>query len=75
MDNQYSDKRFGTIAVEKGFVTKDQLIEAMNLQIEQEIDGMERRLIGSLLYSLGYITLDQIDEVLEILKNLKTDTV
>ena len=68
MGNPYTDKRFGTIAVEKGFITKDQLIEAINLQIQQDIDGMEHRLIGSILYSLGYITLDQIDEVLQILK-------
>ena len=75
MGNEYTDKRFGTIAVEKGFITKEQLIEAINLQIEQDIEGMEHRLIGSLLYSLGFITLDQIDEVMEIIEKLKTDKV
>ena len=59
------EKRFGTVAVEKGFITKEQLKEAINVQIEQDLDGLERRLIGSILFSLGYMTIDQVNEVIK----------
>ncbi len=59
------EKRFGTIAVEKGFTKKEQIIEAMKQQVEEDLDGKEHRRIGSILYSLGYITIPQINEVLE----------
>ena len=59
------EKRFGTIAVEKGFTTKEQIIEAMKQQVGEDLDGKEHRRIGSILYGLGYITIPQINEVLE----------
>jgi hypothetical protein len=59
------EKRFGTVAVEKGFTTKEHILEAMRLQVEENLDGKEHRRIGSILYSLGSITLPQINEVLE----------
>ena len=62
------ENRFGTIAVKKGFVTKEQVLEAMKIQMERNLDGLEHRLIGSILYSMGYITLPQIDEVAEAVK-------
>ena len=31
------EKRFGNIAIEKGFITPQQLIEALNIQITGEI--------------------------------------
>jgi hypothetical protein len=60
--------RFGTIAVKKGFVTKEQVLEAMKIQMDRDLDGLEHRLIGSILYSMGYMTLQQIDEVAEDVK-------
>ncbi|MBW2615789.1 MAG: hypothetical protein JRD02_06410 [Deltaproteobacteria bacterium] len=65
------EERFGTIAVKKGFVTKEQVLEGMKVQMERNLDGLEHRLIGSILYSMGYITLPQIDEVAEDVKNGK----
>lgn len=65
------ENRFGTIAVKKGFVTKEQVLEAMKIQMERNLDGLEHRLIGSILYSMGYITLPQIDEVAEAVKKGK----
>ena len=62
------EERFGTIAVKKGFVTKEQVLEAMKVQMERDLEGLEHRLIGSVLYSMGYIALPQIDEVAEAVK-------
>jgi hypothetical protein len=58
-------KRFGVIAVDKGFITVEQLLEAMTIQIQDGIEGKKHRLIGQILLSLGYLTSSQIDEVME----------
>ena len=57
--------RFGTIAVEKGFLTKEQLLEALSIQAKENIETDTHRLIGQILLDLGYMTEDQIDDVLE----------
>ena len=64
MTTQKTDKRFGTVAVEKGFITKEELFEVIKIQISDELKDNERRLIGQILYDKGYITTDQIDDVL-----------
>ena len=64
MTTQKIDKRFGTVAVEKGFITKEELFEVIKIQISDELQNNERRLIGQILYDKGYITTDQIDDVL-----------
>ena len=58
-------KRFGVIAVEKGFINVEQLLEAMTIQIQEGTEGKKHRLIGQILLSLGYLTSTQIDEVME----------
>ena len=59
--------RFGVTAIKEGFIKKDQLLEAIGIQIEDELEGMEIRLIGSILYGMNYLTLEQINEVLNIM--------
>jgi len=70
MGVDFVEDRFGTIAVRNGFVTKEQVLEAMKIQMERDLDGLEHRLIGSILYSMGYMTLQQIDEVAEAVKKV-----
>ena len=69
MDSENIEMRFGTIALEKGFVTANQVIEAMNIQILEDIEKQEYRLIGSILLDQGLLTLSQIDEVLKDMVN------
>ena len=57
-------KRFGSIAIAKGFINKDQFIEAMAVQIENELEGVKPKPIGTILLSMEYMTRDQIEEVL-----------
>jgi hypothetical protein len=57
-------KRFGVIAIEKGFVTAEQLIHAIEEQIRDEIGGKRHRLIGEILCEKGVMTKEQCDEVL-----------
>ena len=68
MTVEVRDKRFGVIAVEKGFVTKEQLFEALKIQIEEDLQKKKHNLIGLILIKLGYLTHDQADEILLAMK-------
>ena len=57
-------KRFGVIAIEKGFITAEQLIGAIEEQIRDEVAQDRHRLIGEILCEKGYMTKEQCDEVL-----------
>ena len=59
------DKRFGALAIEKGFITLENLIEAMKIQILENLQGLDHRLIGQILWEEGYIKTEQINEVLK----------
>ncbi|MGB2689434.1 MAG: hypothetical protein WBC36_10655 [Desulfobacterales bacterium] len=59
------DKRFGAVAIEKGFITLEHLIDAMKIQILENSDGSDHRLIGQILWEEGYIKTEQINEVLK----------
>ena len=58
------DKRFGVVAVESGFITPEQLYEALKTQVMEELEGAKRRLVGQILFKMGYITSAQVEEVL-----------
>lgn len=64
--NQYCP-RFGEIAVEMGFVTEKQLIQALVEQIEDDFLNRPRRLIGTIFFEFGWITNEQIDIILVML--------
>lgn len=60
--------RFGAIAVHKGFITLDELKTAVLIQVDDDVNGREHRLLGSILFDRGRITESQIDSVLQELK-------
>ena len=63
------EKRFGTIAVEKGYITIDQLMDALDIQVREDLSGIKHRLIGKILYDLGFLTIDQIQRVLASMRS------
>jgi hypothetical protein len=65
---EHSDKRFGTVALEKGFINKAQLLEALKAQIEEELDQGKHRRIGAILHSLGYLPEAHAMEVLRAIR-------
>ena len=67
MTQEKLDKRFGIVAVENGFITSEQLIEAMKTQVYEDLEGSKHRLIGEILKEKEYITTIQIDEVLKFM--------
>jgi hypothetical protein len=71
METEHLEKRFGVLAVEKGFITADQVIEALRIQVMEDMQKGKHRLIGRILMEQGLITLAQINDLLSILgKNL-----
>ena len=59
------DKRFGAVAVEKGFINIENLYEAMKIQIQDDLSGSVHRPIGQILWELGVTNTEQIKEVLK----------
>ena len=60
-------KFFGEIALEKKFVTPDQLYEALTQQARAKVEGKGEKLLGQILLELGHITEDQVRQVLDVL--------
>jgi hypothetical protein len=58
-------RRFGTVAVGNGFITRDQLKAAFIEQVEEDLNGQGHRLIGTILYEKGWMTWEQVDVVLK----------
>ncbi len=58
---------FGKIAVDKGFITAEQLTEALAEQAMDSLSNRPHRFIGYILSVHGWITNEQIDIVLDIL--------
>jgi hypothetical protein len=59
------EERFGTIAQKKGYISWPQLLEALELQIEENTKKGEDRFIGEILCDLNFMTKLQIRDVLE----------
>jgi hypothetical protein len=57
-------RRFGVVALEKGFITLDQLAEAQHSQLLDNIKKGRHRPIGGILSKKGLLTMRQIAEVL-----------
>jgi len=76
IDKEISKKycgRFGMIAVDKGFVTADQLKEALIEQADDNLSNRPHRLIGRIFFDKGWITDAQIDIVMNELFKVKKE--
>ena len=57
------DRLFGLIAIVKGFITKETLLDALSIQIQEDLDLDPHRLLGEILLGLGQMDPGQIEEV------------
>ncbi len=62
-----NEVRFGKVAVDKGFITIDQMLNAIEVQVRENIAFGTHRKIGMILLEEDHITMDQINEVLKVL--------
>ena len=65
MQTEQLEKRFGDLAIERGFITEEQVFEAIKIQKAEEEKTGECRFIGRILLEQGLISVTQIDEILE----------
>ncbi len=66
LSNRYCPP-FGKIAVEMGFITAEQLTEALAEQAEDSLSNRPHRFIGYILSEHGWIDNEQLGIVLNIL--------
>ena len=59
------EKRFGTIAIDRGYITTGQLIETMSIQHREALSRAKHRSLGQILLDLGYLNATQIHVVLD----------
>jgi len=65
IDLDSAEKRFGLIAVKKGFITPKQLSHALEIQVMEDIEKGKHRLLGRILLEQSLITSPQIDVIVE----------
>ena len=58
------EERFGNIAIAKGFITPEELLDALRIQVQEETEKKQHHLIGQILLEQGVITGEQIQQVL-----------
>jgi len=64
MDKKHH-KRFGTIAVDKGYINEEQLVKALEIQAKENVMEGKHRLLGQIFVEEGLLTPAQVDEILE----------
>jgi len=57
-------KLFGEVAFEKGYISSEQLYEALAIQAKAEARNQPYRFLGQILIELGYLSEKQVLEVL-----------
>ena len=65
MQTEIIEERFGFIAEKKKLITMAQLLEALEIQVKENLWEGKHRFIGDILHGLGYITDIQINQVLD----------
>ena len=68
MEIEHLERRFGVTAVKKGYITSDQLVEALAIQVAEDISTGDHGPIGNILYEQRIITIGKINEVLGTIK-------
>ena len=64
---EHYEKRFGIIAIEKGFITPDELIKALTIQVREDIEHGTHRQIGEILLDQDIMSANQIEEVVKVI--------
>lgn len=61
--NKPKVRPFGEVAMGKGLITLDQLLNALNIQSMDNKEKGEHRLIGTILRDQGLLNDEQLDEI------------
>lgn len=63
MKTSYAEIKFSAVAVQKGFVTANQVVKAMSIQVSEDLMNGKYRPIESILLDEKLITSVQAEEV------------
>ncbi len=63
-----SNKRFGQVAVRKGYVSKEDVLKALDIQLDENLHTGKHRLIGRILLEQGLLTPGEVEDILRDLK-------
>ena len=58
------ERRFGVTAVESGYATIDQILNAIKIQIMEDVEKGRHRIVGEILIDQGVMNPSQINDVL-----------
>jgi len=61
---EHYEKRFGIIAIEKGYITAEDLIKGLTIQVDEDVRRIPHRFLGQIFFEMGLMTDKQVDEVL-----------
>ena len=67
MSSKHFENRFGMVALGKGYITADQLIESLKTQVKEDFEGKAHRRIGAILTTKGYMDHSEVNDVLRIM--------
>ena len=59
---------FGQIVIEEGFVDLDQLLECLDVQKMEDLEGKPHRLIGEIMLDRGYLNREELERAVRIMK-------
>ncbi|MFC1488771.1 hypothetical protein ACFL6B_02865 [Thermodesulfobacteriota bacterium] len=59
------EKRFGVVALEKGFITADELVNALTIQVQEDIEVGYHRFIVKIFVDQGIMSGNQVSETLK----------
>jgi len=71
LETEDIDIRFGVAAAQKGFLKKDQILEALDIQLTEDFSIGKHRLIGTILFEQGHLTIAQVNDVLAYLAGVR----
>ena len=70
---EHYEKRFGLIAIERGFICADDLVKALTIQVNEDIHHVRHRFLGEILFDLCIMTDKQVEDVLsDLFHRIKT---
>jgi len=66
------NKRLGEVLIDKGYLSEEQVMHALEIQLEESKEGMWAY-IGEILINQGIVNEEQVNEGLALLKSYKTE--
>lgn len=59
--------RFAVLCKKKGYASRDQILEALMIQVHENIEEKKHRPIGEILMERGHMNKTQVDEILSLI--------